>query len=298
MAGNKENVLYVILHGLISLVEISGGGFDAYMIDMGADHRYLFGTWLLEKEIPQRNEDIGQDPLVFMLDSVNAATPTPDNTLNPDLNLIIGLNKEQHLPPNLPRVRAVAHLPRPRKIYYFLCGSVAPGSITGDGVKKLVKVPSTISGVRVFEYTFADGVRPQLLAGNPATSTAAWTCPDDLAMVGDRQVATLHFYDEPGVILGQLRGQAHNSDEFSQSSAILGAQLNLSKATAAARPLPPVNQTDIGTLGILEEEIDPLGLRNELLLDFQFKERTGQERPGSRVGTGGGPICGGANALR
>lgn len=302
MASNavnpKENVLYVILHGLISLVEISNGGFDAYMIDMGTDHRYLFGSWLLESDIPARNEDTGQDPLVFTLDSVDTAAPTADNTLNPDLNLIISVNKP--LPPNLPRVRAVAHLPRPRKIYYFICGKITPGTITGE-VNKLVQVPTGISGVRVFEYTFADGVKPQLFAGNPPQppQKAVWTCPDDLAQVGNRQVATLHFYDEPGMILDPGVAQTHNRDEFTQSAEILGAKISLAKDPGAALPIPPITQTDIHTLGVLQEEIAPLGGRPRVLLGFQFGKRTGGQplpQPRDTSAGGGGPICGGGNA--
>jgi hypothetical protein len=310
MASNAatptENVLYVILHGLISLVEMANNGFDAYMIEMGPDHRYLYGSWLLEKEIPQRNEDIGQDPVVFTLDSVDAAARTAENTLNPDLNLIIDLNKtigpNKRLPPNLPRVRAVVHLPRPRNIYYFICGKVIQGSITGKDKDKLVKQPTEMSGVRVFEYTFANGVKPQLLGGNPVTKTQAWKCPDSLAPVGNRRVATLHLYDEPGVILDPNAAPTHNRDEFSQSSASLGADLQLSKNTGAARPLPlpPLNQPDIHALGVLPEEIAPLGNRELDLLAFQFGKRTnGQVLPekAAAIGGGGGPICGGGNAL-
>ena len=299
MASNavnpKENILYVVLHGLISLVEISNGGFDAYMIDMGTDHRYLFGSWLLESDIPGRNEDIGQDPLVLTLDSVDAAAPTGDNTLSPDLNLIIALNKP--LPPNLPRVRAVAHLPRPRQIYYFICGKITPGTITGD-VNKLVQVPTGISGVRVFEYTFADGVEPQLFAGNPETKQAVWTCANDLAPVGNRRVATLHFYDEPGEILDPGVAQAHNRDEFTQSAQILGAKISLAKDPGGALPIPPITQTDIHTLGVLPDEIAPLGNRTRVLLGFQFEKRSGQPLPPpqNQAGGGGGPICGGGNA--
>jgi hypothetical protein len=314
MAGNavnpKENVLYVVLHGLISLVEMASDGFDAYMIDMGPDHRYLFGSWLLEKEIPERNEDIGQDPVVFTLDSVDAAAPAADNTntLNPDLNLIIDLNKtlgpNKRLPPNLIRVRAVVHLPRPRRIYYFTCGAVTAGSITGKDKDNLVKQPKEISGVRVFEYTFANGVKPRLLTGNPVTNKpAVWTSPADLAPVGNRNVATLHFYDEPGVNLDPNVAQPHNRDEFSKSSATLGADLMLSKDTGGARPLPfglPINQPDIHALGVLPEEIAALGNRELDLLAFQFGKRTnGQILPAKAdlVGGGGGPICGGGNAL-
>jgi len=49
MADTTENVLYVILHGLISLVDVGDAGFNAYMFDMGTDHRYLYGTFRIEK---------------------------------------------------------------------------------------------------------------------------------------------------------------------------------------------------------------------------------------------------------
>jgi len=307
MAGNavnpKENVLYVVLHGLISLVDIGDAGFIAYMFDIGTDHRYLFGTWLIENDIPERNEAQGQGPLILTLDSVlGGVLDPPNNVLDPDLNLVIQLAAP--LPLNLSGARAVIRLPRPRRIYHYTCGQVAKDSIQGD-LSKLINSgvpPTIISATRVFEYTFADSQKPQLVAGDPPTGDPLWKS-DTLAPVGNnRQVATLHFYDEPGKeIPDQNAAEQHARAEFLLSTTILGVPLRLTKASQGStpEPLPPHKpQPQIETLGIREEEVTPLDGRSGALLDLQFlaRSRPMQERPDDGSGGGGGPICGGGNA--
>jgi hypothetical protein len=290
-----ENVLYVILHGLISLVD-TGAGFNAYMFDMSTDHKYLYGTWLLENEIPPRNE--GQDPLIFTLDSViGASRDSATNVLHPNLNLVIQLNGRT-LPLNLPDVRAVIRLPRPRMIYYYTCGQLEDNSIPED-TSGLVNgvAPRFISETRVFEYTFADSQKPQLLVGNPPSGPSLWHLPKDLAPVGDRNVATLHFYDEPGEEMGLAEAEQHARAEFALGTKRLGLPLTLTKASIRNLPEPEGgNPLGLDVLGILPEETTPLDGRFTEFLDRQYLRRSGKPRPGSGGGGGGGPICGTGNA--
>lgn len=292
MADTTENVLYVIFHGLISLIDIGDAGFNAYMFDMRTDHRYLFGSWLIEIDSLEQNSS-SQDPVVLTLDSVDAAARTKDNTLDPDLNLVIKLDAP--LPTKLPGARAVIQVPRPRKIYYYTCGD-AQRIIDGDK-SRLVNgdYPSTISETRVFEYTFKGSPSPRLLAGDPppAGSSSVWPFPKDLAPVGFRQVATLHFYNEPDVF-NPNTAEEHARAEFLLSTAILGVPMKLTAPSQGDVP-PPAGQPDLRALGILQQEVTPLDGRNDALLDFQYLARTGQPRPNT-TGGGGGPICGGGNA--
>lgn len=305
MAGNagnpKENVLYVVLHGLISLVDIGDAGFNAYLFDMGTIHRYLFGNWLVESDALEQK----QPPKALTLDSVVAAVRDPvTNVLNPDLNLVIQLNAP---PPALSTVRTVIHLPRPRRIYYYTCGGVPTGSIAGD-LSKLVngRAPSFISGVRVFEYTFTDAQTPQLLAGDPPAGNSLWDM-DFLAELSNRKVATLHFYNEPGQAMDDAAAEQHARAEFLLSTALLGTPLQLTQPSDGNTPIPP-GQPELDKLGILGREVTPLDERSEALLDLQFFARCGQPRPkppldedpddggDAQRGGGGGPICGGGNA--
>jgi hypothetical protein len=307
MAGTTENILYVIFHGLVSLVDIGAAGFNAYMFDMGTDHRYLFGTWLIEDDIPEPSNDTNLGPLILTLDSVIAGVlDPPNNVLDPDLNLVIQLDAP--LPLNLSGARAVVRLPRPRRIYYYTCGDV-PSSTTiqGDLSKLIVKnvPPSIISETRVFEYTFGGSQKPQLLAGDPPAGDPLWS-PDVLATVGNRNVATLHFYDEPGEPFDDDSvAQQHARAEFLLSTAILGVPLRLTQPSSVDHLEPPVPphkpQPTRQTLGILKREVTPLDERNEALLDLQYFKRSDppkERKPPATTttGGGGGPICGGGNA--
>src|SRR4029077_20057404 len=79
-------VLYVVLHGLISLVDI-GTGFLAFALDMQDQHRYLFGNWLTEDEIPARST--GSQPLTAELVGVDAG----NKRLDSDQNVIVEIDK-------------------------------------------------------------------------------------------------------------------------------------------------------------------------------------------------------------
>jgi hypothetical protein len=297
-ANPKENVLYVIFHGLIGLVDTGAAGFNAYMFDMHADHRYLFGNWLVESDSLEQSDILRQAPLILTLDSVIGGVPDPaNNVLNPNLNLVIQLGAP--LPTNLPGARAVIRLPRPRRIYYYTCGEVPDSTIKGDTSKLINGVPPKyISATRVFEYSFADPQKVQLLAGDPPVGPSLWK-PDVLAEVGNRHVATLHFYDEPDQISDEAAAEQHARAEFLLSTALLGVPLTLTQASPQEFPEPPDNpQPDIKDLGILRREVTPLDGRSEALLGLQFLARCGKPRPEppQKPGAGGGPICGGGNA--
>jgi uncharacterized membrane protein YgcG len=309
-ASPKENVLYVIFHGLVSLVDLGDPGFNAYLFDVGTIHRYLFGNWLVESDALEQK----QPPKVLTLASVVGAVRDPlTNVLNPDLNLVIQLNAPPS--PTLSSVRTVIHLPRPRRIYYYTCGGVPKDSIAGD-LSKLVNghAPSFISGVRVFEYTFTDAQTPQLLAGDPPAGDSLWDM-DFLAELSNRKVATLHFYNEPGQAMDDDAAEQHARSEFLLSTALLGVPLQLTQPSNGNKPIPP-GQPELEKLGILGREVTPLDERSEALLDLQFFARClksrpkplrdeenggdggddGGDDPGNAFGGGGGPICGGGNA--
>jgi hypothetical protein len=297
MAGAAENVLYVIFHGLISLVDIGNDGFNAYLVQM-PPHRYLFGKWLVESDFLEQSNL--PTPLILTLSSVIGGVKDPaNNVLNPNLNLVIKLGAPP--PIKLPGARAVVRLPRPRRIYYYTCGAVLDNTtIQGDTSKLVVPntPPTIISETRVFEYSFLDSPKPQLLAGDPPSGPSLWD-PDVLAEVGNRKVATLHFYNEPDTFDSNT-AEDHARAEFLLSTALLGVPLTLTKASPRSDLEPPGStQPKLKDLGILEPEVTPLDGRGEALLGLQFLVRCGKPRPPQSdddFGGGGGPICGGGNA--
>jgi len=133
-----------------------------------------------------------------------------------------------------------------------------------------------------------------LLAGDPPGGSPLWQRPKDLAQVGFRQVATLHFYNEPDTFDPNTAEQ-HARAEFLLSTAILGVPMKLIQASPA-NSLEPPGQPNLKALGILQQEVTPLDGRNGALLDLQYLARSGQQRPDDGSGGGGGPICGGGNA--
>jgi len=143
-------------------------------------------------------------------------------------------------------------------IYYYTCGD-ARNIIDGDRSKLVNGVfPSFISETRVFEYTFADSQKPQLLAGDPPVGDPLWRLPDDLAPAGNRNVAKLHFYDEPGEPFDDDSvAEQHARDEFALGTKRLGLPLTLTEASPGSRSEPPEEiqrQPGLEILGILPEE--------------------------------------------
>src|SRR5436305_11028184 len=115
------NTLYVFLHGLITLVDVGKLGFLAYMLDVGDDHRYLCGNWLLEREVkanPPQSYPILMDEVKaspsqppIRMDEVKAIPPQPYPTrmqlvgvhaghakLDEGLNFIVKLSAQPNSP--------------------------------------------------------------------------------------------------------------------------------------------------------------------------------------------------------
>jgi len=280
--GQGTNILYVVLHGLISLVQVNNSGFLAHLIEMGDEHQYLYGNWLLEEEVPRRGN--GQMPLVAQLSGVDPGT----QGLDPNFNLVVHVSP---IPADTdPRVRAVIRLPLPRDIHYFISGTVSPGVITGpaSSVTKIVGQPDQLSGVRVFEYTFQDQGKVLLAAED---GTTLWSCPP-LAVLPDRNVAVLHIYDEPGKTLPA--NSDHNVREFNESTGFLGVPLQLTKTVQALTGLPGQNAIP----GLFPGETATLDMRAVFVLDQLMNHRP-QKLSSPKVTGGpgsGGQVCSGGNA--
>jgi hypothetical protein len=118
------NILYVVTHGLISLVQKKDGSFDALMIPM-KEHRYLAGTWLNEIPIDAGHftlTDVSDDPTGMPA----AVLRAPE--LDPTRNVILPVTQVPGLGPN---VRTIIHLPKPIAVHSYFKGDISD-VLTGD----------------------------------------------------------------------------------------------------------------------------------------------------------------------
>jgi len=235
----REDLLYVVLHGLVSMVEIQDK-IHLYLLNMGKDHRYLAGTWLAET-------DVAHGTFSELLGVSKDGHAGVDPVANPVLKLTA-------LPPrNQDDVLGVIVVPRPRKLY-----SLDRGTITiTTGQEHLVSEPETLSGVRVLEYVVKGG-----FAGVEIKGTGfQYTLDHFSRFANEAGVAAIHIYDMPG---GEV-GPNHHVDEFAVSSKVLGAPIEIGEAVQIVEEstLPP---------GLSNLELKPLDSRSSdisaPLLDF------------------------------
>lgn len=258
-----DGVLYVVLHGLICLVDAGktgskDNGYVAYLNEMGSEHRYMCGDFL--SEIPM---DLGSTGYTQFLDLVNVewATKTADNTLSTANNAIVRLT---NLPtPSPADVRVVIGLPRPNRISYFIVGDLAPNALQGDIAALVQPPPKQISGIRVFEYSFKDFHLVRLQSG---PRTIVWECPEPVSINGKNiNVAVLHIFNEPPEELPTQQAADHNLREFNRTLNYLGAKLALTIPGTVPDPdnsMPPD--------GMIFEERAALDDRRKFALILMF----------------------------
>jgi hypothetical protein len=268
LQGGVENRLYVVLHGLVCLIEDPANDFTGYLINQGNVHVYMAGDFLLENPIPPK--------ALLNLKGVNPGNKKLDSTKNAILAKT-----------NPTRSRAVEQrrivLPHPTDILHFVCGDVEGVLQDLEGELK-TPPPTVISGTRVFQYSFTDYHDVCLV---PDGSTKPfWQCPPP-DMVGNLAVAILEVYNEPPHDMDQdLPGSAaiHNLQEFQDS-------LDFMQARSVTLLLPALDK---------EEHVCSLDIRDQVLAqrrkeveknDFIF--RYGKMEGGA----GGTQVCGGANGI-
>jgi hypothetical protein len=289
--GVPENRLYVVLHGLVCLIDDAKNGFTAHLIDQGRVHEYKAGTFPVETPI-HKNED---------LKLIGAADPAKPGTasLDPDKNAI--LKKARPLK-GAASARSKIELPRPNKIYHFVCGDV--GGLLLDPDDELIKpLPSVISGTRVFQYSPKDFNAVQLVSAS--SPPPFWQCPPPTIVntpQGDLAVAILEVYNEPPIDLDEVTPGAaaeHNRQEFADSLTFIQAN-NVELTDPALDPqdgdgLPP---------GLHKDQVCSLDIRDGIQAQLRgeaqkdtFALRFGKIKKNMTGGAGGTQVCGGANGI-
>lgn len=286
------NVLYVVFHGLVCLVDGvkkagADKGFKAYvLLDQDNAHKVTFGDFLAEQDFASLRTGI----INLNFNGLTTGPDTPNAKLDRNVNPVVDL--ADFPTATASDVRAVITLPRPNRISSFFGGVIQQGTLVNDG--HLKTPPSQISAVRIFEYNFDDPTKVFL---SDDSGNVVWRCPDanGLATVsGNLKVAAFHVYDEPPrTLTTNPTPDEHNKKEFNDSMAFLkapGVKLN-----AAAHPVDPETLKLKNVPGILGWEIAALDERNQdrvMKLIRTFRE-TDTGRP---LGGGGGTqVCGGGN---
>ena len=231
----EKNILYVVFHGLISIVEnTKKKEFRAYILSMGDEHRYLFGDWLREIDIPagfagklvvggRKGKHAGH------LDASQRPTVHAEK-----------IERETCVDEKHDAIHARILFPQPDRVIYANSGSLALKS--GSGALKYPDV-KTNAGATVFAYDLKD--QTDFYASFLASEHSANKWEADSLSTTTREnttyrVAALHIFSNPR----RATGTDHSLKEFSLSAQVLGAPvLKLARVgmdiTAQLAPPPP-----------------------------------------------------------
>jgi hypothetical protein len=292
-----ENILFVVMHGFISLVDTGGkeDAFLAYVLDMGDEHAYLYGDWLYEEEFPLRMP--GQLPLMLELQGVDSYSPNAKNTLDTKVNVVVEVAEVPYLDNSA--ILAVIQMPRPRAIYYAISGDIQKDSLKGtvDDIGKIQGKPEQVSGIRIFVYTCPDFKKVQLISQLTNDTDPLWHAPKltegNPAKFPDRNVFVLHIYDEPPITMSTEDAQAHTMEEFNKSLEMMNVAVQMTKKAGPLElpnPLPPDLE------GLISEELSTLNIRRRLVLGLLNEARGGCPEEDTGGGTGG-QVCSGAHGV-
>lgn len=260
----NEGTLYVVVHGLVTLVKRKDGRFHGYFVEM-PEHEYLAGSWLNERAVPDR--------AVLELHGVQAGSADWDRGKNLVVKVKTDLDKESV---GLRRVI----LPAPKVLH-----SVFTQDISANLVGDLSGLSSRCLSVKsVFEYEVEKFSDVRLGGGR---HTRFWQPAIRRVQPGDTKVAVLHLFDEPRRTPTRRN---HFTEEFKKTFVLLGwpnTGINDTINGADARRQP------VGCPGIHRREFHDLVTREKVaarLVQMLLNPDPGD----SSTGVGGEPaVCGG-----
>ena len=224
---------YIFFHGLISLVDGPADELRAYALTMDENHRYRFGHWLVEEDLPSG--------LRGKLSGVSAAPKTKQNSLNPELNPTV---RVEGWPNDAdPRIRARLSLPRPRKIHYL-----GRGEVEVNRPDLSIYPTRMASGLKIFEYELTGAV-DDLNIRSTDGQQLHWKGASGTEFSGAGvRVATLHVIDGPARMPD---GDAHSVEEFALSMRVLGQPLLGFKRKPVDHPEQPPNPKGVSPFEVL-----------------------------------------------
>lgn len=270
-APPADNRFYVAFHGLVTLVEGPGDEFHAYALNIGGDHQYRLGNWLLETGVPRGFNAV--------LRGVNGSPKTAGNSLDATLTPTILIKALPDAKDE--RIWAMLTLPRPRKIHYLRLGDVV---ITDSD--KLIAPATKVCGLTVFEYAVTTAFGNINLASSDGLERY-WQSTSFTTFPNNAKVATLHLIDSPPA---QPVSFTHSQEEFNLSTSLLGQptiQLSANPIDLSQQPALP---DGLSALELTSLEVRPALV--DRLVDFVRTARFSGSQP---LGGGCESCCSGAN---
>ncbi len=231
----EKNILYVVFHGLISIVEnTTTKKFRAYILSMGDEHRYLFGDWLREIDIPA-----GFAGKLVVSGRKGKHGGHLDASQRPTVQAAkIGLKTcvdEKH-----DSIHARILFPQPDNVFY-----VNRGALDLKSGSEALKYPDvkTNAGATVFAYYLPnqnDFYGSFLASEHSVNKWEADSLTTTTREDTTYRVAALHIFSNPR----RATSADHSLKEFSLSAQVLGAPvLKLASVgtdiTAQLAPPPP-----------------------------------------------------------
>ena len=261
-----DNMLYVVFHGLVSLIEDSSQNrFHALLLGMDG-HRVAAGHWLTERTIPQGAR--------MELTGVEAGSASLDQTQN-----VVVTTNQLDTTALSQFLYAEIVLPKPMRALSF-SGVDVSSKLQGNSVSAVSS--KVFSATQVFEYKLTV---PNATLASQLTSPGAdfsFTALSGIALPNSTiSVTTIHVVNEPE----QDVDDAHILEEFRRSALILNSDLSMNAPVlfpSPAGPLPP---------GLLKGELLPLSQREVNVFDLIGGVRTGT-LIGLSSSIGGNKVCG------
>ncbi|HEY2362595.1 MAG TPA: hypothetical protein VGK36_15855 [Candidatus Angelobacter sp.] len=271
-----QNVLYVVLHGLICLVDKGTAGFTGHLLDRSNDpfiqHVYKAGDFGKEKDLDRFE--------ALTLNGVDTGSAKLSPTMNPIL-------KNPNPQDQTFFARNTISLVRPNSILHFVCGDPEANLKDND---ELIKKQPLISGIRVFQYSFKN-YNDVNVSGDKSFS---WKCPN-------AATAVFHLYNEPEVDPGGVRSLRHSLSEFNDSVGFMQetSKVELKNAIVKAVPgdqrppgLPPEQVSALSVRDRVAAIVKKQQRRTPLKKEEEFLLIHGKD---DRGGAGGTQVCGGIN---
>jgi len=259
--------LYVFTHGLICLVE-DKTRLLGLVVDMGGDHSYRVGDWLVETPIEQHSE--------MRLTGVERGEAGLDASKVTVVQRPIDPSRRPFAEIDFPKPSALRSLRRTK---------IPADLVSGSGLPHLQAAAKdsetfTIAAVHILEYDFKE-LSDVFLEG------ADWGPP---TVFREGRVATLHFFAEPEVFKRSTHTISdHNISEFHEAARLFSDfEIEIKNAVLLSRLETTEYPADLSSneaLSLLERRL--------LLNAFAagYKAGTPGDLPAPSEGGSGGLLC-------
>jgi len=233
-----DGTVFVIFHGLITLVKRRNGFYTGFFVEMD-DHEYLAGSWLNERPIPPSQRL-----------ALRGVIPGTDE-IHGDSNLVVTVQSD--LSQTGQALRQVS-LPWPKVAHPVFTTNVADKLDPADPPTS----SKNLSAITIFEYDTADLASVKLVIQD--TGEMVWQALTRRMPLHKRAVTALHLLDEPRFT---PKDRDHFKEEFRKTFALLGHNIRI-KAPIEIQDVDR-NAAAVNCLGLRRMELHDLNVRERVL---------------------------------